>query len=66
MLEAMACGLPILSSGAGGVKSILGSKNYIINDNEKRNYVECISKLLKKHDEMKNISDNNEDSNNKN
>jgi L-malate glycosyltransferase len=56
MLEAMACGLPIVSSGAGGVESILGNLNYIIEENEKKNYVECISKLIMQNDEIKKIS----------
>jgi len=45
VLEAMACGLPIISSNAGGVKSILGQNNCIIEQISKIMFVECLSKL---------------------
>jgi len=59
MLEAMACGLPILTSGAGGVENILGSHNYIVQKNDKENFVLCISNLIKDADLMKEISTKN-------
>ena len=52
MLEAMACGLPIVTSGAGGVKSILGSHNYITASNDKKSFVKCILDLIKDIDLM--------------
>ena len=45
MLEAMACGLPIISSNAGGVKSILDKHNYIIEQQSKKMFVSCLSSL---------------------
>ena len=59
MLEAMACGLPIITSGAGGVENILGSHNYIVQKNDKENFVLCISNLIKDADLMKEISTKN-------
>jgi len=47
MLEAMACGLPIITSGAGGVKRILEPYNDIVNKNNKESYVASISELIK-------------------
>jgi glycosyltransferase involved in cell wall biosynthesis len=59
MLEAMACGLPIITSGAGGVENILGSHNYIARKNNKENFVCCISNLIKDAGLMKEISKKN-------
>jgi L-malate glycosyltransferase len=58
-LEAMASGLPIVTSGAGGVESILGSHNYITDKNDKQHYIDCISELLEKADQMQEISNHN-------
>jgi L-malate glycosyltransferase len=59
MLEAMACGLPIVTSGAGRVKNILQSDSYIVENNEKESYVKCITELLKNNTQMRKISKNN-------
>jgi L-malate glycosyltransferase len=59
MLEAMACGLPIVTSGAGGVENILGSHNFIIQRNDKENFVYCISNLIKDISLMNEISKKN-------
>ena len=59
MLEAMACGLPIVTSSAGGVKSIIGSNNYIATKNDKKSFIWCISQLLKSVNLMREISKNN-------
>jgi L-malate glycosyltransferase len=59
MLEAMACGLPIVTSGAGGVESILGSHNYITTKNDKKHFIDCITELLKETNLMKDISNYN-------
>jgi glycosyltransferase involved in cell wall biosynthesis len=56
MLEAMACGLPIITSGSGGVENILGSYNYIVQKNDKEGFVYCISELIKDTGLMKEIS----------
>jgi len=56
MLEAMACGLPIITSGAGGVENILGSHNFIAHKNDKESFVYCISELIKDTDLMMKIS----------
>jgi L-malate glycosyltransferase len=59
MLEAMACGLPIVTSGAGGVESILGSHNYITIKNDKKHFIDCITELFKETNLMKDISNYN-------
>jgi glycosyltransferase involved in cell wall biosynthesis len=59
MLEAMACGLPIVTSGAGGVESILGSHNYITTKNDKKHFIDCITELLKETNLMQDISNYN-------
>jgi L-malate glycosyltransferase len=48
MLEAMASGLPIVCSEAGGVKLILNKKNYIIENNSKSMFINCLSMLANK------------------
>ena len=45
ILEAAACGLPIVCSSAGGVKSILHNQNFIIEKNSKSKFVDCLSIL---------------------
>ena len=59
MLEAMACGLPIVTSGAGGVESILGNHNYITNKNDKEHFIDCITELLEEVDLMRETSNHN-------
>jgi len=43
ILEAMACGLPIVSSNAGGVKSILGKHNCVADLSNKYQFIDCLS-----------------------
>ena len=46
ILEAMACGLPIVSSNAGGVKSILGKHNCVVeSSNNNHQFIDCLSKF---------------------
>jgi len=47
ILEAMACGLPIVSSNAGGVKSILGKYNCVVelSNNNNNQFIDCLSKF---------------------
>jgi len=45
MLEAMACGLPIVSSNAGGVKSILGEYNCVAELDNPQQFINCLSKF---------------------
>ena len=59
MLEAMACGLPIVTSGAGGVKRILDPLNYIVDKNDKEGFVNCISELIIDIDLMRKTSKHN-------
>jgi len=42
----MACGLPIVSSNAGGVKSILGKHNCVVeSSNNNHQFIDCLSKF---------------------
>ena len=59
MLEAMACGLPIVTSGSGGVERILGSHNYVVNINDKQQFIDSISTLLGDAQLMQKISEKN-------
>ena len=45
ILEAMACGLPIVSSNAGGVKSILGKHNCVVELSNNHQFIDCLSKF---------------------
>jgi len=45
ILEAMACGLPIVSSTAGGVKSILGKHNCVVELSNNHQFIDCLSKF---------------------
>jgi glycosyltransferase involved in cell wall biosynthesis len=45
ILEAMACGLPIVSSNAGGVKSILGEHNCVAELSNQHQFIDCLSKF---------------------
>lgn len=59
MLEAMACGLPIISSGAGGVRNILKDNNCIVENSNKDSYINCILELVNDEARMRKISVNN-------
>lgn len=59
MIEAMACGLPIVTSSAGGVKKILGQHNYVVNENNKKHYINCINKLLNNAESLEELSKHN-------
>jgi len=59
MLEAMACGLPIITSGAGGVINILKDNNCIVDTNNKDSYINCILELVNDETRMRKISVNN-------
>ena len=59
MIEAMACGLPIVTSSAGGVKKILGQHNYVVNENNKQNYIKCINALLNNLESFEELSKHN-------
>ena len=59
MIEAMACGLPIVTSKAGGVERILGDQNFIAQANNKKNFIFMLNKLLEKKDRLNEISNYN-------
>ena len=60
-LEAMACGLPIVSSNAGGLGNIVknGINGFIIDDFDKNKYIEKIKYLQKKSELRKKMFENN-------
>ena len=45
ILEAMACGLPIVCSNAGGVKPILGGSNCVIEKGNINQFIDCLLKF---------------------
>ncbi|MBT4764790.1 glycosyltransferase family 4 protein [Candidatus Woesearchaeota archaeon] len=45
ILEAMASGLPIISSNVGGVKSILGKHNCVAELSNQHQFIDCLSKF---------------------
>ena len=57
--QAMACGLPIVTSSAGGVKKILGQHNYVVNENNKKHYINCINTLLNNAESLEELSKHN-------
>jgi L-malate glycosyltransferase len=59
MLEAMACGLPVVTSNAGNVNSILGGYNFIAQANNKNNFVDKLNELLEKKDCLEEVSNYN-------
>ena len=59
MIEAMACGLPVITSRAGGVKKILGQHNYVVNGNNKQHYIKCINALLNNVENLEQLSKHN-------
>jgi L-malate glycosyltransferase len=59
MLEAMACGLPVVTSNAGEVDSILGGYNFIAKVNNKKNFVGKLNELLEKKDYLEEVSNYN-------
>jgi len=54
IMEAMAVGLPIISTNAGGIKKVIGSDNFLFE--EKEEFVEAIKKLLADNELYKEIS----------
>jgi glycosyltransferase involved in cell wall biosynthesis len=59
MLEAMACGLPIVTSNVGGVEKILGNHNFISKKNELHHYIDCFDNLIAKKDLLNQIAKDN-------
>lgn len=56
MLEAMACGLPVVSTKAGGVESILGSYNFIVQTNDKNSFILKLNELIENKDYLDEVS----------
>jgi glycosyltransferase involved in cell wall biosynthesis len=61
MLEAIACGLPIITSNAGGVSNLIKDyvNGFVITDFDKKKYVNAIEKLLVDVDLRKEVFNNN-------
>lgn len=46
ILEAMACGLPIVSTDAGGIDNIVGENNCVTSSRNKDQLIACINKII--------------------